>query len=1096
MAEKKQVFLSYFKDQVTDWFNRVKDAASSVVRWVTNLASGKSWSENNQSLWDIITWKASAPSSVIGKTATVPQWDIKKSTTLNDVASWSGTTTWPQLPDISTPNRDLLWINSLWGQDDIKMDDDSTLSQVSTGTDLLHAREIIEWAWIKSEDQVKENEEKVNWENWRDTAKSFWRSAKELVSNIIDYPRERWQNKAVYQSNEKKVAVWYDPESRNIMQLAINEGQWLTDDFNATLFKKWKWNSKVFSDLYQEYNNWLDAIASSNLDWQVKAQLANELHNKFKQEVQDRQLIKVYENDYYSDWLFYPIFDKESTRVGRMKDKFTQDELDNLSKSEIKKWWIYELTDKQFDDFLEAYQYNNELRSSIYWKDDEDDENKLLVQLEDNAQQEATAAQSKYVMNWVNQTLNAKVELWEITPVQRNEIYNRVMNVVDDRIDKMWTYMWWPLAYYRLVQNKNPGDMTDWERATLWFWPSMVNVMEDYVGALSRWANETVNTWINDEWELADIPDTIDWKAINDFFNDAIRDNVIRAGGVDMLWNESALDAMQLLGQNINHLYWQWKWNKFRQAYTEAAYNFWQYWYTAQELFQLWANYLIWWWLAQTLWADTPARAEKAQDYHRADWSTAALVETDEEWHWRSLWNEDLARLIKEYWLKFLDIAWETAWMIVAEKPFFWWVWSAAKNTARWLNATRRTMEAAAKAERTTWVLWNLYNSVKGAIWNTRAAWWTRQFLNKVSDAISVSPATSAKARALLELWKNWLSRVTRDQLIDLTSTYLDTESYSTPSFWLSMWFTWLFEALPAIFKDTQLLKIISNKARWLNALDGTWWKMIDYMTSDPEVMKWFERFFWTNNPTFKQLKTLWQAWWWSGFEDALKIMYNRLNPEAKLAMNNFSKRTLVEQIWNLSKIDWQSSYGRWLRAILDAQWTNGADVIKYIFGIPGKVDVWWFTSSILFKEWWQQQTRYLKKSYDTALDNIEWWFRKRLQEWFTVKDVADLASNTKYKDLMKDWRVNENLFELWEDGKYILNADWAKRLWLDVSDYTEAMARQDIIKKQARETMDLFDDKLKQLANGKWISDDTIKKVVDSWTFNRMIDEFQKVLC
>ena len=310
------------------------------------------------------------------------------------------------------------------------------------------------------------------------------------------------------------------------------------------------------------------------------------------------------------------------------------------------------------------------------------------------------------------------------------------------------------------------------------------------------------------------------------------------------------------------------------------------------------------------------------------------------------------------------------------------------------------------------------------------------------------------------------------------------------------MWFTWLFEALPAIFKDTQLLKIISNKARWLNALDGTWWKMIDYMTSDPEVMKWFERFFWTNNPTFKQLKTLWQAWWWSGFEDALKIMYNRLNPEAKLAMNNFSKRTLVEQIWNLSKIDWQSSYGRWLRAILDAQWTNGADVIKYIFGIPGKVDVWWFTSSILFKEWWQQQTRYLKKSYDTALDNIEWWFRKRLQEWFTVKDVADLASNTKYKDLMKDWRVNENLFELWEDGKYILNADWAKRLWLDVSDYTEAMARQDIIKKQARETMDLFDDKLKQLANGKWISDDTIKKVVDSWTFNRMIDEFQKVLC
>jgi hypothetical protein len=47
--------------------------------------------------------------------------------------------------------------------------------------------------------------------------------------------------------------------------------------------------------------------------------------------------------------------------------------------------------------------------------------------------------------------------------------------------------------------------------------------------------------------------------------------------------------------------------------------------------------------------------------------------------------------------------------------------------------------------------------------------------------------------------------------------------------------------------------------------------------------------------------------------------MYNQLNPEAKLAMNNFSKQVIADQVSRLTKLDWNSSYGRNLRALIDA---------------------------------------------------------------------------------------------------------------------------------------------------------------------------------
>jgi hypothetical protein len=197
-----------------------------------------------------------------------------------------------------------------------------------------------------------------------------------------------------------------------------------------------------------------------------------------------------------------------------------------------------------------------------------------------------------------------------------------------------------------------------------------------------------------------------------------------------------------------------------------------------------------------------------------------------------------------------------------------------------------------------------------------------------------------------------------------------------------------------------------------------------------------------------------------------------------------------------LTKLDWNSSYGRNLRALIDANWTNVADVWKWIFGIPWKVDVWGFTSSILFKEWADIQTRYLKKWYDVALDNIDGGFRSKLQNWFTRADIEQIAWNTPYKSVIKDWDVNKNFFEIDENWKYILNWEWAKTLWLDVAEYTESMAKADLIRKEAEWTRDFLNENIQKLAEWKWISKGTIDKVINSWAFNKMVDELERIVC
>ena len=343
-------------------------------------------------------------------------------------------------------------------------------------------------------------------------------------------------------------------------------------------------------------------------------------------------------------------------------------------------------------------------------------------------------------------------------------------------------------------------------------------------------------------------------------------------------------------------------------------------------------------------------------------------------------------------------------------------------------------------------------------------------------------------------MWSNIWKWIVQDQLIDWLASYYDSEAYSTASFLLSTWLTWITEILTPAAKYSQIWKRLSNIWRGVGENQWTAWRVMSYLTEDPETMKRLEDIYWKWNVSFEILKMIGQNW--DQYEDIMKVAYNLLNDEWKAALGKFSKDLAFERLKQLKSIDWNSSYGQNLMRIINARWTNIADMFKYIFGLPWQVEVGWFMSKILLKngaEW--LQTRLLKSEYDVWLDILEWGFRKRLSEWFTADDIAELERRTKYNELTKWWTPDEKYF-VEDNWKYYLTSEWAEKFWLNVSDYTEAMKKADLRRANAEEVKEFLDDKTKQLMLKKWLTKETIDRLATTWGFQKTVDIISNVVC
>lgn len=1054
MADSKQSFWSYLGDQVKQWFQSVKDTWNWLVKWITNRAARKERGDNNESLWDIITWRTtSQPVQADSISVNKP--------TLNQVAAGISTST--AQPDIITP-QNLLWSNVDWGQADINMD--TTLNDVVKANP-LSASEILGNTWIKESEKVMQAEEDVQNESWTKTVWNFFKSIRDSISdwnvaNILDTKR---------QAEEKTVAVGYNENNHNILRLAFNEWQGLSDDFSDTFFSRGKWNQQVFDALYEEYQDTMNLIAWSSYDDATKYQMANAAYDNFLKEVNDRKLLKVYEDDYYSDWLIYWLHDSEAKAIWRRKDQFSKEQLDRLAKSNIKEKWIYEITSDQLDAFLDAYWYNADI-AQRYSLTDETDTAKVRYELEDEWLAELKSIETHQIIDPAMDQIKALIEDGVVSADTWNEILSNSYWVIEKALNQMHLYLDEPLAYYKAVQSKDYWDLTTWEKAILGYWDWIMEFMDDYTAALQKWLQESI-AWGIENWELVAPAEMINGMTITDFFKDAISNSNIKAWWIELLATESAIDAMQHINNNINYLYWQWKWNWLRRWWTEAQRIWWAYWYTFWELYQLW---IMGWvrWIEALTWDKNQSTA----DYDLADFTTGRLLTTD-EWDWGGL--------MKKYWLAALENLPEFFWEMEALRPFLWWTSKYAKLSDKVLK-----LEKEANAGRKMNLLSKMFKTTKNTVWNVSKAWGTKNWISKMYEWVADYLSPTPRRKAVFELWANTIKRTVRDQAIDAIASYYDTESYSTPSFLLSVWLTWLTEILPSILGDTQLYKMVKNKMRWLDWSDGTWWRLMDIINSDDELLKRWENIYGTDFNTYKLLAS-WE--WWGEVEDMLKNAYNMLSPDWQMAINNFSKQQMLEQIKRVWNIDWGSTYGRNLMSLINAEWSNVADVWKYILWIPGKVEFWWFTSSILFKEWAERQTRFLKQAYDVDLDKITGQFRRWLENWFTKEQLEEVASKTKYTDVIENGKVNSKYFEKdWD--KYILNSDWANYLKLQVTDYTEAMRKADALRAQAEGTEEFLTETFSKIASWKWIAPETVERLAKSWAYQKMVTEYSKIVC
>ena len=275
MADNKQGFLSYMWDQAKDTFSPTKLFDKTVwlgwwlLRWANNVVSGRDWWDENTTFGEVVSWQilpknnwsVAADSISLFPEATTTQSNNQNLTNSVDftVSSTTPPATWWIADDANAtiPSGSFVDITNLEVQD-----------------------------LAKKQNREKEIEDESWWETVRRWLKWKGNSINDMVlGSALDSTK---------QANEKHLMLAYDPDSRNVTELVINEWQWLSDDFQDTIFNRGEWNKTIFNTLYSQYQQGLWAVENSNLTQEQKYAASNELFNRFLNEVNERWLLKAY----------------------------------------------------------------------------------------------------------------------------------------------------------------------------------------------------------------------------------------------------------------------------------------------------------------------------------------------------------------------------------------------------------------------------------------------------------------------------------------------------------------------------------------------------------------------------------------------------------------------------------------------------------------------------------------------------------------------------------------------------------------------------------------------------------------------------------
>lgn len=917
----------------------------------------------------------------------------------------------------------------------------------------------------KALEEREESKHKSIWD------KIWWylESGSKLISNIVN-----WQlADSEMQANEEKTYVGYNRDNWNMYELVLDT-DWLY------------WAQEKFNKAYNDLNSKLSQYWN-NIPDDVFAQAYDEFYN------QVNGLFKTESDDWYSDWLIFS--GNWATRIWRRKDSFSEDQLNYLADNGTTTTWKFVPSKEQLYSYLQAqqkniqnandvqsrYELNNdplELDTSVSWRAKETLFNRAMLG----------------VINSAKQNLNPNVA---------NNFLLHSTEIVNGQIDRAWSVVEPLLEEAELVKleaQREGRELTDEEKK----WVELANranaMLDAWADSLNDFVKEHADSnWVDENWQIIWAKDIFsDWRGLWE----VLSKNVIDASWLDTkrwqsLWNEknvSWLDAFQEVAN-------QWRYN-ISQSRSWTVWRLWDKldrvvgkgWTFLSEVWQqtVWALLNIWnEQLSKMVGEDS--NWSNVSKFMNQDFTAWMLINTKETWLSASLMWQTWSRTARKYLLKAAEYGPEFLGNVVPDILLYsTWVWEAwAFGTLAKVGNKLKSASAMNKAKNALESI-GLLKKANGALE------WTKVAAEVVANA-SDTPNW-------IRVWLQWLDKgLTNwaiDQLIDAQYSQYDTESYSPESMALSLWGTIGFEIIPWLWKSWAL-KLWRNALTWNfdNILDWTWWDVLEFF-SRPENADAINRIAnlrfnksasWL---TFDDLRSLRSSF--DEMKDATKQYWDRLQDYQKQWVNKWSKENMYRMLTQVYNLDNNSQVAKNIRAIVTKDWTNIADIAKYLWWIPWTVEVGPWSSTIKLKNAnGKTETRVWTyavwgKQYDESLDiAVDWGLQSKLQDGFTAKDINNISSLPSYKD------VNKNMFTEWEDGKYFINEDWLKALWIETKDMPASWAAREINKAEEWEISNKFKEVMKNLReNNRQIKDDTIDLVASSQTYQDIREKVADVVC
>ena len=866
----------------------------------------------------------------------------------------------------------------------------------------------------------------------------FVHKANKFVDSIIQWKKADSE----YQAQEKRVAMWYNPNSWDILYLDLDDSG---GDTEAA--------QDVFNSYFQEF------LEKMETPWITAAQQQQAWVDFYDQ---TKNMFKLKKDDRYKNGAYW--------QYGRRKDMYSEEQLSALAKNNLSNW-----QGPSFDEwltYLETMQDNMSNKQEIYkwyWLASDDDTPTLDLSADASARWHSWF--DEIAFKWTADLLNEKIG--GVNGWARNQALINYRSAVTNQANRIYQIVAPVYAAEQVVLAKAPSERTEWEKELLETANKFRQMEKAAAEGMNNWMRQEILYWTNSNWDIVESLEIFEnWETLSDVLTKEVK---------RLSWEEWALEKHQ---SNIDI---------FSKMANDAMYNYHKGKHWIIRKTWNWVEHVgapVWDWLWEgwqalignvlnlTNMQLTGKVTSATITYMDQDFTVGRLIETND-------WN--VKRTLKKYLLQWLEYVPEAVGnlapdiaLILATSGTWAWV-SIARWGARAPKAVEavRLMKWASLLEK-----WNMAkNIVRGTEWAVDTARWV-EILSKLTTAARWFDELSSKTKAWLALVDNAITQWIIWQMMDAQWSAYDTEAYSDASFWLSMIGTLAWDVWVELYQWDALswLKHLVNK----NAITNSIWDLADYIDSSPEAAEYIAKVLQKKVPdiSFNDLRTYVKNFW--AVERAAKEVYDWLSAQWKVAADKWSKEIMFNYV--TQAFGSNSQIAKNIRLILANGSTNIADVFKYLWKLPWEVSIWPYVSTIQLKNWTSAAVTAGAKWYDPALDVATWWFDAKLRNWFTQTDLDKISKIDWHSDVNKNkW---EWFYKVWD--KYYLNEAWAEHFWLEL--WNLSLESVWVSLADAENVKSLLKEKMKDLKS-KRISDPTAEKLADTWGYEEVVTKVKEVL-